>query len=90
LFNLPVLLDIINDADNELYEENLLIVTDAYQCLTAIVGFEKGRTSFISNRGVHVLCDIVTRQTFQHEESLQLLLGILSTGLFILPYENKA
>jgi hypothetical protein len=35
-------LDIICDADNELYEENLLVVTDAYQCLTAIVSFEKG------------------------------------------------
>lgn len=80
LFNLPILLDIINDADNELYEENLLIVTDAYYCLTAIVGFDKGRLAFISNRGVHVLCDIVTRQTFQHEESLKLLLGILASG----------
>jgi hypothetical protein len=80
LFNLPILLDIIHDADNEAYEENLLIVTDAYHSLTAIAGYEKGRAAFISNRGVHVLCDIVTRQTFQHEESLALLLGILSTG----------
>ena len=31
LFNLPVLLDIINDSDNEIYEENLLIINDAYE-----------------------------------------------------------
>ena len=43
LFNLPVLMDIINDSDNEIYEENLLIINDAYEILTAIASTEKGK-----------------------------------------------
>ena len=31
LINIPVMLDIITNADNEIYEDNLLIITDAYQ-----------------------------------------------------------
>jgi len=73
----------VNDADNNLYEENLLIVKDAYHCLIAIVSYDKGRQAFINNRGVHVLCEIVTKQTFQHEESLALLLGIMTSGFRI-------
>ena len=78
LFNLPVLLDIIYDADNEMYEDNLLIITDAYHCITAIVCSEKGRRSFVSNRGIHYLCEIVIRQTFRYEDALKLLLRKVS------------
>ena len=31
---LQVMLDIIMDADNEIYEENLLIISDAYEVNT--------------------------------------------------------
>ena len=31
MINIPVMLDIITNADNEIYEDNLLIITDAYQ-----------------------------------------------------------
>ena len=31
LFNLPELLNIIGDADNEIFEDNLLLINDAYQ-----------------------------------------------------------
>ena len=31
---LQVMLDIIMDADNEIYEENLLIISDAYEVTT--------------------------------------------------------
>ena len=34
LFNIPVMLDIVMDADNEIYEENLLIISDAYEVMT--------------------------------------------------------
>ena len=77
LFNLPVLLDIVNDSDNEIYEENLLVIRDAYQVLSAIVSTETGRKSFISHRGVHYLCEIIIRQNFEFERSLNLLLPLL-------------
>lgn len=82
LFNLPMVLDIVTNADDELYEENLLIVKDAYECLTAIVtiGGDKGRSAFINNRGIHSLCEVVIKQTFQYEDALALLLSLLTTS----------
>jgi hypothetical protein len=77
-----MILDIVTNADDELYEENLLIVRDAYLCLTAIVsvGEEKGRSAFINNRGIHSLCEVIIRQTFQFEDALDLLLSLLATS----------
>jgi len=78
LFNLPELLDIIGDADNEIFEDNLLLINDAYQVIMSIVSTEKGRQAFISNRGIHYLCEINVKQTFQCEDALKLLLNILT------------
>ena len=66
-----MILDIITHAEDELYEENLLIVKDAYICLTSIVtvGGDKGRSAFINNRGIHSLCEVITKQTFQFEDA---------------------
>ena len=98
LFNLPELLNIIGDADNEIFEDNLLLINDAYQVLElefqstgdslvrmdkprnrsffpsqvimAIVSTQKGRQAFISNRGIHFLCEInVSRISFSFQTS---------------------
>lgn len=62
-----------------MYEENLLIVKDAYLVLTAIVtvGGDKGRMAFVNNRGVHSLCQVISKQTFQYEDATELLLSLL-------------
>jgi len=78
LFNLPELLNIIGDADNPIFEDNLLLINDAYQVIMAIVSTPKGRQAFISNRGIHFLCEINVKQTFQCEDALKLLLNILT------------
>ncbi|XP_023331282.1 neurochondrin homolog [Eurytemora carolleeae] len=78
LFNLPELLDIIGDADNEIFEDNLLLINDAYQVIMAVVSTQKGRLAFISNRGIHYLCEINVKQTFQCEDALKLILNILT------------
>ena len=77
-----MVLDIITNADDEQYEDNLLIVKDAYQCLGAVVnvGGDKGRSAFINNRGIHSLCEVITKQTFQFEDALELLINLLSTS----------
>ena len=76
-----MILDIVSHADDEQYEENLLMVKDAYQCLAAVssVGGDKGRTAFINNRGVPSLCEVIVRQTFQYEDATDLLLSLLAT-----------
>jgi len=78
LFNLPELLNIIVEADNPIFEDNLLLINDAYQVIMAIVSTAKGRQAFISNRGIHFLCEINVKQTFQAEDALKLLLNILT------------
>ena len=67
LFNLPELLNIIGDADNPIFEDNLLLINDAYQVIMAIVSTQKGRQAFISNRGIHFLCEINVKQTFPNQ-----------------------
>ena len=76
-----MILDIITHAEDEQYEENLLIVKDAYQCLAAVVsvGGDKGQLAFINNRGIHSLCEVITRQTFQYEDATDLLMSLLQT-----------
>ena len=44
----------------------------------AIVSTQRGRQAFISNRGIHFLCEINVKQTFQCEDALKLLLNILT------------
>ena len=46
---------------------------------TTLYSFQ-GRRAFVSNRGIHYLCEIVIRQTFRHEDALKLLLSLLTSG----------
>ena len=66
LFNLPVILEIITSADDEAYEENLMIIKDAYICLNSVVAFDKGRMAFINNRGMQSLSIVITKQVIFH------------------------
>ena len=50
---LQVLLDIVMDADNEIYEENLLIISDAYE-----VGISNLARSPSRQRGIAVLTSL--------------------------------
>ena len=47
LFNLPELLNIIADADNPIFEDNLLLVHDAYQVIMAIVSTQKAGVDIV-------------------------------------------
>ena len=52
-------------------------MNDAYEVLGAIAAHSQGRAAFVANRGVHSLCDVCVRQTFQCEKALALLLRLL-------------
>ena len=80
LFNLPVILEIITNADDEAYEENLMIIKDAYIVLNSVVAYEKGRMAFINNRGMQSLCTVITKQIFQYEDASDLLLNLLQSN----------
>jgi len=78
LFNIPELLVIIEKSDSEEYEDDVMLVNDAYKVMTAIVSTEVGREAFIASRGMNVLSQLNMRQRFQDEEALELLLDMLT------------
>ena len=42
------------------------------------VGADKGRAAFINNRGIHSLCEVISKQIFQYEDATDLMLSLLS------------
>ena len=42
------------------------------------VGGDKGRAAFINNRGIHSLCEVISKQIFQYEDATELMLALLS------------
>ena len=78
LFNIPELLTIIDNSDSEEYEDDVMLINDAWRVMGAIVASQEGREAFIASRGMMVLSDLNIRQSFQDEEALELLLDILT------------
>jgi len=78
LFNIPEILNIIENSDSEEYEDDFLMISDAYKVITGIVATEAGREAFIASRGINVLCSLNVRQSFQDEDALELLLDMLT------------
>jgi len=78
LFNIPEILNIIENSDSDEYEDDIVLISDAYKVLSGIVATETGREAFIASRGIHVLCSLNVRQSFQDEDALELLLDMLA------------
>ena len=78
LFNIPELLTIIDNSDSEEYEDDVMLINDAWRVMGAIVASQEGREAFIASRGMMVLSSLNIRQSFQDEEALELLLDILT------------
>jgi len=78
LFNIPEILNIIENSDSDEYEDDIVLISDAYKVLSGIVATEAGREAFIASRGIHVLCSLNVRQSFQDEDALELLLDMLA------------
>ena len=78
LFNIPEILNIIANSDSEEYEDDFMLISDAYKVITGIVATQTGRDAFIANRGINVLCLLNVRQSFQDEDALELLLDMLT------------
>jgi hypothetical protein len=78
LYNIPEILNIIENSDSEEYEDDFLLISDAYKVITGIVATQTGREAFIASRGINVLCSLNVRQSFQDEDALELLLDMLT------------
>lgn len=78
LFNIPELLTIIDNSDSEEFEDDIMLINDAWRVISAMVSSQEGRDAFIASRGMMVLTDLNIRQSFQDEEALELLLDLLT------------
>nr|XP_027220396.1 neurochondrin homolog [Penaeus vannamei]XP_027220397.1 neurochondrin homolog [Penaeus vannamei]XP_027220399.1 neurochondrin homolog [Penaeus vannamei] len=73
---IPVLSDIISKP--ELYDGDLTLVKDSFQCLKSISSERSGRKAIIDFEAVGPLVDAYVAESFCYEEALEILLLVLA------------
>lgn len=76
LENIPLFLEIVQTADDADYDDNLIIVSEAYSCLQAIASFEAGQKALLDAGAVTKFSQIYIQQSFQTDEALNLLVTL--------------
>lgn len=76
LSNIKLFLDIVQQADNDDYEDNLMVVSEAYECLQSIALYDEGRKALLDQGAVVKMADIYSNQSFQTDEALQILVTL--------------
>ncbi|XP_017776575.1 PREDICTED: neurochondrin homolog [Nicrophorus vespilloides] len=78
LANIPVFLDIVQQADASDYDDNLIIVGEAYGCLKSIASFEPGQKALFDVGAITKMAEIYSQQSFQTDEALNILLVLVN------------
>lgn len=78
LANIPVFLDIVQQADASDYDDNLIIVGEAYGCLKAIAAYEPGQKALYDVGAIAKMSEIYAQQSFQTDEALNILVTLVS------------
>lgn len=78
LANIPVFLDIVQTSDNEDFDDNLIIVSEAYTCLQCIAEHEAGQKALIEVGAITKMSEIYSHQSFQTDEALNILVKLTS------------
>ncbi|XP_045474947.1 neurochondrin homolog [Harmonia axyridis] len=78
LENVPILLDIVKQSDNSDYDDNLMAVGEAYNCLKGIASYPAGQDALINADGVTKMSEIYYQGSFQSDEALQVLVLLIS------------
>lgn len=78
LANIPVFLDIVQTSDDEDYDDNLIIVSEAYTCLQCIAQQEAGQKALIEVGAIKKMSEIYSHQSFQTDEALNILVMLVS------------
>ncbi|KAK6621657.1 hypothetical protein RUM43_006833 [Polyplax serrata] len=73
LTNISVFLDIVQQADNEDLDDNLMAINEAYACLYNIALTEAGQKALMSAGAVTRMCEIYSHQSFQTDKALNIL-----------------
>lgn len=78
LANIPVFLEIVQTSDNEDYDDNLIIISEAYTCLQCIAEHEAGQKALIEVGAITKMSEIYSHQSFQTDEALNILVKLVS------------
>lgn len=78
LANIPVFLDIVQTSDDEDYDDNLIIISEAYTCLQCIAEQEAGQKALIAVGAITKMSEIYSHQSFQTDEALNILVKLVS------------
>lgn len=90
LENIPVFLEIVQTADDADYDDNLIIVSEAYSCLQSIASFEAGQKALLGAGAVSKFSQIYSQQSFQTDEALNLLVTLANKfGSAVWPEDPK-
>lgn len=77
LSSIPCFLEIVQQADTDDYEDNLMIVGEAYECLRCIAESDEGKKALLDQGVVVKMADIYSLQSFQTDEALQILVTLV-------------
>lgn len=76
LANIPVFLEIVQCADEDDFEDNLIVISEAYHCLQSIANFPAGQKVLLEIGAISKMSEIYSQQSFQTDEALQILLTL--------------
>lgn len=78
LENIPVFLSIVQNADDEDFDDNLMVVSEAYKCLQGLASFEPGQKALLDLGAIEKMAQIYSQQSFITDEALHILVTLIS------------
>lgn len=76
LTNIPVFLEIVQQADEDDFDDNLIVISEAYQCLQSIAFFPAGQKALLEIGAISKMSEIYSQQSFQTDEALNILVAL--------------
>lgn len=78
LENIPVFLAIVENADDDDFDDNLMVVSEAYKCLQGIASFDPGQQALLNLGAIEKMAQIYSQQSFITDEALHILVTLIA------------
>ncbi|XP_018898106.1 neurochondrin homolog [Bemisia tabaci] len=78
LSNVSVFLEIVSQIEDEAEDENLILITEAYECLQNIAAHDAGQKALFDVGAVAKMSEIYSQLSFQTDAALSILVSIVN------------
>nr|CAD7602216.1 unnamed protein product [Timema genevievae] len=78
LANIPVFLEIVQQADDDDLDDNLIVISESYECLSNIAAHIPGKKALLEVGAVSKMSEIYSQQSFQTDEALNILVTLVN------------